>query len=693
MENIQFTETQRKAIDSFRNFLSSTEQVFMLKGAAGTGKTTLLSKLIQILEESKREFALLAPTGRAAYILSSKTGIEATTIHRSIYGLKSLKSTSQNKETEDDGGLFARFRLRKNDSPLTTVYIVDESSMISDIFTENEAFSFGSGKLLADLFEYARDRKIVFVGDYAQLPPINMSFSPALDKNYIEQTYDCSVTEVVLREVMRQQTSGNILRNATVVRTGIDTKTFIEFHLDDGEDTAASDDDLLIPYFALSDSKPDADSAVITYSNKQALQYNLAIRRHYFGEDAQRLQPGDLLLIARNNYAYQFELFNGNIVKVETCVPDRDVESRFVNVKIGNGRTENVELRFRKTSLSLRVNGKNEIINVRMLDNFLDDSNSSIGGLLARALVVDFEKRLPQYIKEHLPEIRKLLRNNEKLNTSQQELYDTYIKLLLNDEYYNAVICKYGYALTCHKAQGGEWTNVFVDMSRFGGTANENYFRWVYTAITRASKKLWHYRSPDFNYISNLVVEEIKLAPNLKVSIHTDDTDFCESRFKRLKWLCEPIGISATEDLSKPYQHIITFVDENNQQAKFQLWFKASGYNGKEVQMSSTSEEFAETCKGMLESSFAPADVPFANPERPFAEKLVDFVKSQFSELDIQLLDIKQEQFQDVFYVKTDGLARIGLNYTGKGNYSYMNLASTLGPKDSKLESFRQKFI
>lgn len=693
MSDFKLTSSQLSAIATFKHFLESEDQVFMLKGAAGTGKTTLVSEFLKILEEQKREYGLMAPTGRAAYIIGSKTQKQAYTIHRSIYGLSKLKSTSQNKEDEDDGGLHLRFGLKSNNDSLNTVYIVDESSMVSDKFSENEAFSFGSGCLLTDLFEFTQGRKIVFVGDYAQLPPVGMNFSPALDKDYIETKYNCIVTEFMLREVMRQSKGSVMLSNASKIRDAVERRSFIEFSLDNGDDSIAENIDLLTPYYLLSENKSSVKAAVIAYSNKQALDYNLAIRRHYYGDTAPRLKAGDLLMICRNNYAHEQELFNGNIVQVEACQHDTEMKTRYVKVKLGKNRIEQVELRFRRATIFFGVRGERVSLNVMLLDNFLDDPNTSVGGLIARALIVDFNNRLPQNIKSHLNEIRRMLRSKEKLSTEQQELCEAYINLLKNDPYYNAVICKYGYAMTCHKAQGGEWENVFVDMCRFGGTANEDYFRWAYTALTRASKRIWHFRSPDFNYISNLVVEEIKPSANIRISNYSGDGNFCDSRFERLSKLATQNGLSVSEDRTKPYQHIITFIDKDGATATFQLWYKAKGYSSKEVLMFSTSEELTALCTPLIDASYAPGNVPFSAPDRPFAERLVNFVRSQIEEVDIKLLDITQENYQDVFHLKTDGIAQIGLTYTAKGNYTYMRLTSSLGSLDIKLKALRERFI
>ena len=691
--DFKLTESQQTAVSIFRKFLYNDSNVLMLKGAAGTGKTTLVFEFLKILDAIEREYELMAPTGRAAYILGSKTGKDASTIHRAIYRLSKLKSTSQNKEDEDDGGLHLRFGLKSNNDSLNTVYIVDESSMISDAFSENETFFFGSGCLLTDLFEYTRGRKIILIGDYAQLPPVGMNFSPALDKEYIEHKFSCRVTEIMLREVMRQSDGSVMLSNASKIRDCIEKKTFIEFKLDKGIDSTSEDCDLLFPYYKLSPAQPSVRSAVIAYSNKQALDYNLAIRRHYYGEDAPRLKSGDLLMICRNNYAHGYELFNGNIVKVDVCQPDEEVEQRQVRVKLSKDRIESVNLRFRKATIRFSVRGEAVSLNVVLLDNFLDDPNGAVGGLLSRALIVDFNNRLPERIKSSYNEIRRLLRSKDRLTIEQQELCDTYNNLLHGDKYYNSVICKYGYAMTCHKAQGGEWDNVFVDMCRFGGTANEDYFRWAYTALTRASKRIWHFRSPDFNYISNLVVEEIKLSSRIRVSNYSDDLDFCKARFQRIKIKAQDLGLSVSEDKSKSYQHLISLTDDKSNIAIFQLWYNAKGYTGKDVLVSSSSEELTSLCRPIIESSYAPEFVPFVSHDRPFAEKLVSFIRSQLQEIGIQLLDITQENYQDVFHLKTDGLAQIGLTYTAKGNYTYMRLSSSLGNLDTKLQALREKFI
>lgn len=691
MSTFKLTESQQTALTDFKDFLKGIDQVFILKGAAGTGKTTLVKEFISTLESLHRPMALMAPTGRAAFILAGKSGRQALTIHRSIYKLTKLKSANRGKEDEDDG-MQAKFSLRDNSDSQDAVYIVDEASMVDNAYSEAEAFSFGTGMLMSDLFEYAGGRKIVFVGDYAQLPPIAMNFSPALDKEYIQNNFSCSVKEVTLREVLRQAGESMMLRNATRLRGCIESKTFTEFKVMSGEDTTAADD-LLTPYYRLSADRPDVRSAIIVYTNRQALEYNISIRRHYYGADAQRLVAGDLLMIARNNYSYQEELFNGNVVRVMSCHPDDKVERRSVNVKTGNGRVDTVELKFRGAEISFNAGGRAVCFHVSLLDNFLDEPSGQISGLLARALIVDFNTRLPRNIKEALPAINKSLRNHVPLTGAQSELYDKYLHLLLNDRYYNAVFCKYGYAMTCHKAQGGEWDNVFVDMSRAGGKNNEDYFRWAYTALTRASKHIWHFASPDFDYLSQLDVCDILPSKDIKISIYSPDKDFCGVRFSRLKSFCQQAGLSITEDKSRQNQHLVTIYDNKGASATFILWYNKSGYSLKDNLQRATSDGFADKCRQMIDASAVPEFVPFSAPGRPFAEKLADHVRTLLAELDIQLLNIVHEGYQDIYHIKADGPAKLHFTYNGKGFYTNLKPISAIGPADTRLEALLQKFI
>lgn len=469
----------------------------MMRGAAGTGKTTLLSEFLKILKQRKRPYTLMAPTGRAAYIIGSKTGVQAHTIHKTIFTLASMKARG---ESENSLGFHSHFGLRKNSDPEDMVYLVDEASMISDLESEDEELSFGSGCLLSDFFKFAGSRKVVFVGDYAQLPPVGMDFSPALDCEYISEKFKCRCTEITLREVMRQKTDGVVLANATRVRNNIENKDFTNFLIEDGPDSFSENSNLIGAYINGSPATPNTKAVIIAHSNRQVAHYNVSVRRHYFGEGAPALVPGELLMISRNNYAYDVELFNGNIVKVTECAPESETIVRTVKVENRRGRMEPVELRFRKATISFKSPAGKVSLSVTLLANFLDDPSGAVDGLLGQALMVEFETRLPIEIRQQLKVIKKALKSKRKPKLEVQQLCDKYLSLLQVDPFFNSVFCKYGYAVTCHKAQGGEWSDVYIDMTRNSPVTNEDYYRWAYTALTRASNRVWHYRSPNFKF-------------------------------------------------------------------------------------------------------------------------------------------------------------------------------------------------
>ena len=189
------------------------------------------------------------------------------------------------------------------------------------------------------------------------------------------------------------------------------------------------------------------------------------------------------------------------------------------------------------------------------------------------------------------------------------------------------------------------------------------------------------------------MVEEIQKSSKLRVSNYAGDSDFLEARFNRIRKHASDLGLSVVEDRAKAFQHIVTFIDGKSHSATFQLWYNAKGYSGKDILVSTASDELSSVCIPLIESSYSPEIVPFSAPNRPFAEKLVAFVRSQIEEVGIQLLDITQENYQDIFHLKTDGFAQIGLTYTAKGNYTHMRLTSSLGALDTKLQTLRKRFM
>lgn len=225
-QNIELTRDQSLAVERIQEFLGNGLNVFFLKGYAGTGKTFLLNGLTKYLQAQKKHFRLMTPTGRAAMILGQKTGLPAFTIHKSIYNYKELE--------EDESSFKLYFGLNMNQDPTSTVYIIDEASMLSDKHAEDDFFIFGSGYLLKDFFNYInfhqrQKAKVIFIGDHAQLPPVNMNFSPALSLKYLKEQYQINGEEFELTEVVRYKKESGILEVATELRNSIKNKEFNRF--------------------------------------------------------------------------------------------------------------------------------------------------------------------------------------------------------------------------------------------------------------------------------------------------------------------------------------------------------------------------------------------------------------------------------------------------------------------------------
>ncbi len=479
MLTVKLNPLQERFIKVFSLFLEDTKPIFILRGSAGTGKTTLIEGVIDVLNARNHRYAALAPTGRAARILGAKTRSSTSTIHREIYVLSDIEIFEQ-AQTSNDPGIRFVYPL-KQDDPRNTIFIVDEASMVGDRESKGDVLQFGSGRLLADLINFARlgrpgrngerGAKILFVGDPAQLPPIGEVLSPALSANYLKETFGLYCEEYVLTEVMRQASGSAILNCATKLRDLIGKREFNTFDLSSAGDeiVAVSIPDAVSQVEAAYRAK--SSSVLITHTNAQALDLNRAVRGRLWGDEKASLHVGDVLLVNKNSAATG--LLNGDLVKAVDV--SSKVEIRRVYIK---GVVQPVELVFRMVSFIYRdADGQTDYVDCRILENLLDSPISNISPVEQRALLVDFRQRYPD-LKPKSAEFRMTIRH---------------------DPYFNALLVKYGYALTCHKAQGGEWDTAVVNFSDGRGKDNEEFFRWTYTAITRAKKNLLTVNAPKFD--------------------------------------------------------------------------------------------------------------------------------------------------------------------------------------------------
>ena len=492
-QHINLTNDQRNALEKLRTFLESDERVFILQGYAGSGKTTLLKGFVEYLKSLEKKYQLMAPTGRAAKVINQKTSFESTTIHKGIYSFEELQEIKQG-EDENDVSFLYQYKIRNNPDVHDSVLIVDEASMVSDILSQGEFFRFGSGHLLRDLMTYGRIQdvtttsKIIFIGDPAQLPPIGMNFSPALEPEYLRDTYSVKLAGTEMKEVKRQDANNGILLSATKIRQCLTSVYFNDFDLRENKHDIFNPpyQDYLETYKAQQEQK-----ITICWKNKTALDLNRAIRGDKFGDDLP-IQPSDTVIIGGNNY--RLGIMNGEFAVVSEANPS--VESREVSFYIEKGKTKTVRLTWRGISLVLPdENNKPKTINGFILENYLYGDNY-LKPEEQRALYVDFKNRHP------------------KLKKGTEEFKEA----IINDKYFNCILLKYGYAVTCHKAQGGEWNSAFVFWDRGtqanfnfyesehnrSGKTNSEFFRWAYTAVTRASKKLFCINPPYFSSFSGM---------------------------------------------------------------------------------------------------------------------------------------------------------------------------------------------
>jgi exodeoxyribonuclease-5 len=449
--HLQFdpTEGQKILMDTLAEMMTSQvdHQLMLVKGYAGTGKTSVISSFVKTLNDFKMRPVLMAPTGRAAKVLSLYSGEKAFTIHKKIYRQKSSA----------DG--FGAFVLNFNTCS-HTFFIVDEASMISR-YSADQSF-FGTGNLLEDLLKFVyndRNCRLVLIGDTAQLPPVGQEESPALDRRHLE-SYGLEVFECELTEVVRQSQESGVLHHATAVRefiTGrqpgypsLEPGMFPDVERITGEDLIETITDAYGKYGI-------DETAVICRSNKQANRYNQGIRSRILYRE-EELTPGDFLMAVRNNYHWIRDaenigfIANGDIVRV---------------IRIRK-YTERYGFRFAEVDLCLPDYDDYEFTAVIMLDALCSEAASITG---------EQNRRLYASVAADYAHIKPKAQQYKKIK---------------EDPYFNALQVKFAYAVTCHKAQGGQWQCVFLDQGWLTDEMPDiEYLRWLYTAITRAAEKLY----------------------------------------------------------------------------------------------------------------------------------------------------------------------------------------------------------
>jgi len=563
-QHINLTKDQRYALEMLNDFLESKDRIFILNGYAGSGKTTLLKGLVEYLQSVQKKYQLMAPTGRSAKVINQKTNFESTTIHKGIYSFEELQEIKEGKDEKNVSFIY-QYKIRNNTEIHNSVLIVDEASMVSDKLSEGEFFRFGSGFLLRDLISYSRTQdstvnsKIIFVGDPAQLPPIGMNFSPALDPKYLKEKYNLTASQVEIKEVKRQNKNNGILNAAMKIRQCLTSGFFNDFNLRANEIDIFNPEyhDYLSTYKAQKEQK-----IIICYKNKSALDLNKFIRKDKFGDDLP-IQASDTVIIASNNY--QLGIMNGEFAIVAEA--STTIETRKITFYTKGGKSETVSLNWRKITIVLPdENNQHKNITGYILENFLYGDNY-LKPEEQRALYIDFKNRHP------------------KLKKGTEEFKEA----IINDKYFNCILLKYGYAVTCHKAQGGEWPNAFVFWDRGtqtnfnfyeseqnrSGKTNPDFYRWAYTAVTRASNKLFCINPPYFSSFSEMTFIDInvqnalnELKGQIKETVEINITDVIQE-IEKFNLTSEPLSIQ---------NHFIkTWYNLSKQNIDIQQWRKV-GY-------------------------------------------------------------------------------------------------------------------
>jgi len=616
-QHITLTNDQHTALDKIQDFLNSDKNVFILKGYAGSGKTTLLKGFVEYLKSIEKKYQLMAPTGRAAKVINQKTGFEATTIHKGIYSFEELQEIKLG-ENDNDVSFLYQYKIRNNPEVHDSVLIVDEASMVSDILSQGEFFRFGSGHLLRDLMTYGRIQeattasKIIFIGDPAQLPPIGMNFSPALTPDYLVDTYNVKVAQSEMKEVKRQDTNNGILLSATKIRQCLTSGYFNDFDLrENGRDIFNPPyQEYLDTYKAQQEQK-----IIICWKNKTALDLNKVIRRDKFGDDLP-IQASDTVIISGNNY--QLGIMNGEFGVVADASPS--IESREVSFYTKGGKIQTVRLTWRSISLVLPdENDQPKNVSGYILENYLYSDNKYLKPEEQRALYVDFKRRHP------------------KLKKGTEEFKEA----ITNDKYFNCILLKYGYAVTCHKAQGGEWESAFVFWDRGtqanfnfyeseqnrSGKTNPDFYRWAYTAVTRASKKLFCINPPYFSSFSGMKFIDVNVQQAFNQltgqSYPTTEINFNEvlPELEKFKLADAPLSIQdhfihRWYNLRKQYIDIeawqkvgyeIRYIfKREGQTAAFKYWVNGRNIfknNFQKLPAQTNSDELFETISNIIENS------------------------------------------------------------------------------------------
>lgn len=674
--DIVLTQDQQRVLEEIKRFMTSDASVFILRGYAGTGKTTMVKQIADYISQTGI-VALMAPTGRAARVLKEKTGYEATTIHRGIYSSGGIVV----KKVKDVADSEFKIHFPINILSKQIVAIVDEASMLSSQKSQQELFQFGTNNLMDDLLTYIRPSyggKIIFVGDPAQLPPVGDPISQALNPEFFINK-NIKVKQAELKEVLRQSDDSVILKNALQIRSLLDTskRNRLVFEEKNGDVESLPAHQLLNQYMHERRASGRNNSVIICFSNQSASHYNEQIREELYGKGHTELQKGEVLMVVQNNY--QLDRMNGEFVPV-LSVGEKIKQSAPVYVQEkGQKIKKNITLEFQKIEV---LDSRGFRQSCFILLDLLYNGAPSISIDEHRALYINFCMRNP-----HL-----------KQGTEE------FCNALNVDAYYNCLKAKFGYAVTGHKCQGGEWAKVFVDYKGRTGLSDD-CLRWAYTATTRARKTLYICNLPHITPFSKFRIEPIQQCSKINEECRILDKvtpspnhqqsapDFLHAKYwcikKNLEWT--PYEIDSIT--SKPYQEIYHIQTPDGIE-RYDIRYKKGGIFTKAV--AQTPSKHTAIVDLLLNNENSMPLIFNYKPSDDIHERLYHMIRSACDSLSIQITNVVEhkEDYSVMYYFRTSNtMSYIKIYIDASGYVTYAKPTSLIGAEDDELKVLIETII
>lgn len=666
---ITLTPSQQTVFNQIKTFIQSDANIFILRGYAGTGKTTMIQTVVEEISKYT-SVVLMAPTGRAARVLASKTNHKASTIHRAIYG----KVAIQTKKCEDIADLEFKYVFPISDNDSKIVAIIDEASMLCSRTIQQELFQFGTDNLMDDLLTFVRPSfggKLIFVGDPAQLPPVGDSESNALRREFFEGK-GLKVMEADLTEVLRQSGESVILKNAMQIRNLLDSdkRNKLVFEEKANEVEVLEKGRLLEHY--LNDRKESNrnNSVVICFTNQSAYNYNKEIRESLYNSENPPLRVGDVLMVVQNNYT--LDRMNGEFIPVLE-IGETTHQSAPVYIQKGGTRERQIiTLEF----IQIKITDGNGVpTTCLLLLDLLNNGNASLTIDQQRALYINFRMRY-----------KDLKPGTEEFGNALQ-----------SDAYYNCLKAKYGYAVTGHKCQGGEWGKVYVDYYGRTGLSND-CLRWAYTATTRAQQTLYVANLPHITPFSKFRIDDVQPCKNINEEFRVlGDVELSPfhsptaPQYLHAKWMCiernlQWTGYKIVEIQSKPYLEIYK-ISTPDGIVRFDLQYKKGGVF---LPAKCTVSNFHTVLLSELinDERQMPIKMDYS-PSDDIHEQLYNLICNACDTLSIPLTNAVEhkEDYSVCYYFRTSGNVSYLKVYINKDNFiTYAKPMSLNGWEDAELK-------